>query len=37
MPVALAFANAAAAISVTRLGAQASIPDRNEVEAALAR
>ena len=28
-----AFANAAAAISVTRLGAQASIPDRGEVEA----
>jgi len=37
MPEALAFANAAAAISVTRLGAQASIPDREEVEAALAR
>ena len=37
MPEALAFANAAAAISVTRLGAQASIPDRGEVEAALAR
>jgi ribokinase len=37
MPEALAFANAAAAISVTRLGAQASIPGRDEVEAALAR
>jgi ribokinase len=37
MPEALGFANAAAAISVTRLGAQASIPDRGEVEAALAR
>jgi len=37
MPVALAFANAAAAISVTRLGAQASIPGRDEVEAILAR
>jgi len=37
MPEALAFANAAAAISVTRLGAQASIPDRDEVEEVLAR
>jgi ribokinase len=33
---ALRFANAAAAISVTRLGAQASIPSRAEVEAFLA-
>ena len=33
---ALAFANAAAALSVTRLGAQASIPTRNEVEELLA-
>jgi ribokinase len=32
---ALRFANAAAAISVTRLGAQASAPDRAEVEALL--
>jgi ribokinase len=32
---AVAFANAAAAISVTRLGAQASIPDRAEVDAVL--
>lgn len=30
---AVQFANAAAAISVTRLGAQASAPHRNEVEA----
>jgi ribokinase len=37
MPESLAFANAAAAISVTRLGAQASIPDRDEVQEALAR
>jgi ribokinase len=37
MTDALAFANAAAAISVTRLGAQASIPSRDEVEAALGR
>ncbi len=37
MAEALAFANAAAAISVTRLGAQASIPGRHEVEAALGR
>jgi ribokinase len=35
MAEALAFANAAAAISVTRLGAQASIPVRAEVETAL--
>ena len=34
---ALRFANAAAAISVTRLGAQASIPSRAEVEAFLNR
>ncbi len=34
---ALAFANAAAAISVTRLGAQASIPTRAEVDHFLAR
>ena len=32
---ALSFANAAAAISVTRLGAQASAPTRAEVEALL--
>jgi ribokinase len=30
---AVAFANAAAALSVTRLGAQASIPTRDELEA----
>lgn len=36
MEKALAFANAAAAISVTRLGAQASIPTRNEVDEFLA-
>jgi ribokinase len=35
MAEALAFANAAAAISVTRAGAQASIPARREVEALL--
>lgn len=34
---ALRFANAAAAISVTRLGAQASVPARQEVEEFLAR
>jgi ribokinase len=34
---ALRFANAAAAISVTRLGAQASIPSRGEVDAFLRR
>jgi ribokinase len=34
---AIRFANAAAALSVTRLGAQASIPSRAEVEAFLAR
>jgi ribokinase len=33
---ALRFANAAAAISVTRLGAQASVPARTEVDALLA-
>jgi ribokinase len=33
---ALRFANAAAAISVTRLGAQASVPARAEVDALLA-
>ncbi len=37
MDAALRFANAAAAISVTRLGAQASAPARAEVEAFLAR
>jgi ribokinase len=37
MPDALRFANAAAAISVTRLGAQASVPSRAEVEELLAR
>ena len=37
MAEALAFANAAAAISVTRLGAQASIPGRDEVERRLGR
>jgi ribokinase len=37
MAEALGFANAAAAISVTRLGAQASIPGRDEVEKALGR
>lgn len=36
MPFALRFANAAAAISVTRLGAQASQPQRTEVDALLA-
>jgi len=34
---AIAFANVAAALSVTRLGAQASVPTRDEVEAAQAR
>jgi ribokinase len=33
MADAIAFANAAASISVTRLGAQASIPTRGEVDA----
>ena len=33
---ALRFANAAAAISVTRLGAQASVPNRREVDEFLA-
>ena len=37
MPEAIAFANTAAALSVTRLGAQASIPTRAEVDALLAR
>lgn len=37
MEHALRFANAAAAISVTRVGAQASIPTRGEVDALLAR
>ncbi|MFZ5927871.1 MAG: ribokinase [Acidobacteriota bacterium] len=36
VPEALRFANAAAALSVTRLGAQASIPPREEVEQFLA-
>lgn len=36
LPKALQFANAAAALSVTRLGAQASIPTRSEVDAFLA-
>jgi ribokinase len=36
-PEAIAFATAAAAISVTRHGAQASLPGRDEVEAALGR
>lgn len=35
METALRFANAAAAISVTRVGAQASVPSREEVEALL--
>jgi ribokinase len=35
LPDALRFANAAAAISVTRMGAQASIPSRSEVDAFL--
>ncbi|MCW5978007.1 MAG: ribokinase [Bryobacteraceae bacterium] len=37
MPEVLRFANAAAAISVTRLGAQASIPSRGEVDVFLSR
>ena len=37
IPAALRFANAAAAISVTRVGAQASVPSRVEVEELLAR
>jgi ribokinase len=36
MDDAIRFANAAAALSVTRLGAQASMPERREVEALLA-
>ena len=35
MPAALRFANAAAALSVTRAGAQSSIPGRGEVDALL--
>ncbi|MDQ1474612.1 MAG: ribokinase, partial [Bryobacterales bacterium] len=35
MPDALRFANAAAAVSVTRMGAQSSAPSRGEVEALL--
>jgi ribokinase len=35
LEAALRFANAAAAISVTRLGAQSSAPSRDEVEAFL--
>jgi ribokinase len=34
---ALRFANAAAAISVTRMGAQASVPARAEVDALLSK
>jgi ribokinase len=37
LPEAIRFANAAAALSVTRHGAQASIPTRAEVDALLAR
>jgi ribokinase len=37
MPEAIAFANAAAALSVTRHGAQSSIPTRAQVEARLGR
>jgi sugar/nucleoside kinase (ribokinase family) len=37
MEQALLFANAAAAISVTRLGAQASAPSRAEVDGSLRR
>jgi ribokinase len=37
LPDAIAFANAAAALSVTRHGAQASLPTRDEVEAVQAR
>jgi ribokinase len=37
LPDAVAFANAAAALSVTRHGAQASIPTRSEVDAKLVR
>jgi sugar/nucleoside kinase (ribokinase family) len=36
MESALRFANTAAALSITRLGAQASLPMRAEVEAAYA-
>jgi ribokinase len=35
LPDALAFATAAAALSVTRIGAQSSLPDRAAVEAFL--
>jgi len=37
LEAAIGFANCAAAISVTRLGAQASVPARAEVDAALAK
>ena len=37
LPEAIPFANAAAALSVTRLGAQASMPERRDVEALLTR
>lgn len=37
LPQALRFANAAAGISVTRVGAQASVPSRSEVDALLLR
>jgi ribokinase len=37
LPAAVRFANAAAAISVTRMGAQPSAPSRNEIERFLAR
>ena len=37
LPEAIAFSNAAAALSVTRHGAQASIPSRSEVDAFLGK
>jgi ribokinase len=37
LPEAVGFANAAAALSVTRPGAQSSIPTRSEVDALVAR
>jgi ribokinase len=37
LPSALRFANAAAAVSVTRMGAQASVPSREEVDALMNR